>query len=308
MKQTRFNAMLAEDGEIDNIKFPAIASPKIDGVRGLCTGDGVVGRSLRAFNNVSFTRATECLRGSGLDFEITVGDPTDQHVCNRTTSFLNTKNSSTPDGAVTFHVFDSFLYPDMKYVDRLAVAAKTAIALREVVQKNAGVSLVIVPWAHVFDTVSAKHIISTHMTDGYEGSIVRLASAPYKFGRATVKEAAYLRFKYFAIEDAIVKSINEGSTNNNVATTDLRGRTKRSSAAAGKVPNKTVGSLECIDVKSGAHITVGAGAMTAAQRKHYFENPEELIGARIKYKHMPYGAKEGKRMPTFTALVVNTNY
>ena len=305
----RFNAMLAEDGVLDdngtpvNILYPSYASVKLDGVRGLMTNDGLVGRSLRPFNNAPFCRAVESMRGASLDFEITVGALDDGATCRRTTSFLNSsaKPYSLKDN-VCFWVFDSFANPDDTFEDRIATATRVVHSLQQEAS-DARVCLRMVEQYFVYNSSEAAKHIDANSAGNTEGTIIRYALGKYKLGRATAKEATYLRFKHFVEEDAVVTSVVEGNQNNNEATTDLRGRTKRSTHKEHMIPNERVGSLVCKDVKTGDVITVSAGKMTAAERKTFFVDQSLIVGKRIKYKHMPYGAKDSPRMPVYLYII-----
>lgn len=305
----RFNAMLAEDGVLDDngmpvsILYPSYASVKLDGVRGLMTGDGLVGRSLRPFNNAPFCRAVESMRGASLDFEITVGAIDDGATCRRTASFLNSsaKTYSLKDN-VCFWVFDSFANTDDALENRLVTASRVVHGLQQEAA-NAHVHLRMIKQYAVSNSSDATAHIDAHAADNAEGTILRYALGKYKFGRATAKEATYLRFKRFVEEDAVVISVVEGNQNNNEATTDLRGRTKRSTHKEHMVPNGRVGSLVCKDVKTGDVITVSAGKMTAVERKEFFTDQSLIVGKRIKYKHMPYGAKNSPRMPVYLYII-----
>ena len=79
--------MLACDYDPAKLKYPCIASPKLDGVRGLVSGGSVLSRSLKQIPN-KFVQ--EMLGGypplDGFDGELIVGSPTDKNCYMRRSS------------------------------------------------------------------------------------------------------------------------------------------------------------------------------------------------------------------------------
>ena len=106
--------------------------------------------------------------------------------------------------------------------------------------------------------------------------------------------------------------ITEGGVNTNEAKKNALGRTERSSAKDGIVPNGQVGSIQGVMLADfhdpftgrllfpkGLEITVGSGEMTVAEAEHYFRNPREIVGHIVKFKHMTHGVKDKPRFPTY---------
>jgi DNA ligase-1 len=118
--------------------------------------------------------------------------------------------------------------------------------------------------------------------------------------------------KPWADAEILVTGITEGNMNANEAKKNSLGRTERSSAAAGLVPNGQVGSIQgtmladFIDSISGKllftkglPVTVGSGEMTVKEAEYYFQHPEEILGHVVKFKHMTHGVKDQPRFPTY---------
>src|SRR5690606_29401538 len=70
--------------------------------------------------------------------------------------------------------------------------------------------------------------------EGYEGVILRRPDALYKYGRSTLKEGALLKLKQFEDIEVTVFQIVEAGRNDNEATTDELGHTKRSHSKEGR--------------------------------------------------------------------------
>lgn len=100
MKQT-IRPMLGINADLDKIKFPVYASPKLDGVRAIITEEGVMSRSGKRIPNKHVQELFKHL--VGFDGELIVGDPTASNVFNTTTSSV-TRIEGTPK--VTLYVFD----------------------------------------------------------------------------------------------------------------------------------------------------------------------------------------------------------
>jgi len=131
---------------------------------------------------------------------------------------------------------------------------------------------------------------------GYEGLILRDPDGLYKFGRSTLKEGWMLKMKNFVDNEYEIIGFEERMHNGNEATTNELGRTKRSSAAAGKVGRGDLGSL--ILRGEGFTFNVGTG-FDDALRGIIWKNREKILGKFAKVKHFPIGGKEAPRFPVF---------
>ena len=79
-----FKPMLACDCvPVEELVFPLIASPKLDGVRCIITAEGALSRTLKPIPNVNVQQLLEGLP-IGLDGELMVGEPTAPDVYRKT--------------------------------------------------------------------------------------------------------------------------------------------------------------------------------------------------------------------------------
>jgi len=124
-----------------------------------------------------------------------------------------------------------------------------------------------------------------------------------------------MRYKPWADFEIKVTELIEEETNTNEAKKNTLGKTERSSAKAGKVPNGKVGAVKGEVIKDvicpltgrtlfprGQVITAGAGRMKDAEAKAFFENPSTIVGHIAKIKHLAYGVMDQPRMATFECL------
>lgn len=302
---------LAEDAILEKLKFPVIAQPKIDGVRALTQNGKLVGRSLKAFEAPFVGEYFSRPELDNLDGEMTLGPRPNstERLCNLTSGALG--RSKGVEEMADFHwwVFDDLTDPTLPYQTRLVNAAKRVTALKDPRIHVAPHGLILVS----MDLV--QKYIAWCYDNGFEGAMFKNPSAPHKEGRATQAGQQMWRVKPWMDSEMLVTGFTEGETNLNQATTNALGRTERSSAKAGKVPNGTVGAIHGTlleDVRcpvtgnflfrSGLPITIGPGEMTEAEAKHYFERPGELVGHIAKFKHMTHGTKDLPRMATFISL------
>jgi DNA ligase-1 len=131
---------------------------------------------------------------------------------------------------------------------------------------------------------------------------------PYKFGRSTAKEGYLLKMKRFEDHEATVVGVVEQMRNENEATKDALGRTKRSTAKAGKVGKDTLGAFR---VKASIPYGVGmrgfrivefeiGSGMNDAQRAEFWKSPP--IGALVTFKCQGFTPDGLPRFPIFKGI------
>lgn len=300
--------MVCEDCEKNKIVFPVVMLPKVDGVRALNVGRGLVGRSFKPHKNIATTSLYSHPIFTGLDGELAAGLDTSDSLCRTTTSVLNRANSPViPD----WYLFDYYSDETMPlgYVERHKALTNRVEEIRKslwevslsVLKPVAFLdSLIKIIPMFIVDSMDELELMhNSWSVMGYEGSVLRSIDGLVKEGRSTVKEGGYLRIKDFVEEDSIVLKVVEGYSNLNEVKINELGNIERSSHKANKIPNGMVGMLICRDVKTGKIIEVSAGCMTHGEREYYFKNPNFILGKTIKYKHFPKGVLNKPRFATF---------
>jgi len=301
---------LAEDAIIEEVRFPCGAQPKIDGVRSINMAGTLTGRSLDPFEGYGITEYFSRPDFIGLDGEMTLGDKpnSEERLCSLTTGAMGRFKGVTEMPDLHWWVFDNLRRPALQYKDRYA-------DLRDLVDRLRHPCIHLVPMQIVTSMSQLREIIAQHSEDKYEGTIIRNLTAPYKPGRATKKGQELWRVKPWADFEILVTGITEGRMNLNEAKKNTLGRTERSSAKDGQVPNGQVGSIQgtllkdFVDpltgkllFKQGLPVTAGSGKMTEKEAADFFKNPDKLIGHYAKVKHMTHGVKDLPRFPTFESL------
>jgi len=282
--------MLAGKFNPETQRFPVLASPKLDGVRGVIVDGKLLSRSLKPIPNKHVASILSKPEYEGLDGELICGSPTDKNAYTQTTSRVMSHDKVF---AFTFFVFDIH--------DHDGPFAARYHALRSRVPLDSD-SYITRLEHRIID--SANDLIDFEqemLTAGYEGIIVRCPKSPYKFGRSTEKEGGMLKVKRFEDGEATIIGFEELMHNGNEATTNELGRTKRSSHQAGKSGRGTLGALIVRDVKTGVEFNIGTG-MDDEFRAKVWNRPNDYLGKLAKYKHFPVGQVDKPRHPVLLGM------
>lgn len=301
--------LLAENYVESKLVFPLGAQAKIDGVRGLTTEGHLTGRSLKKHKNKYTTAFYSIPEYAHLDGELAANDERHPDLCRLTSSALSTIKG---EPFTLWHVFDCLRKEILtapyverhKYLEQYVHYEQT---------QGRCMHAKVVPMVICEDLPHLLRLDEEWLELGYEGTIIRGLNASHKEGRSTVLQGQLLRIKRFIEAEATVLAIEEGNANENVAQTNELGRTFRTSHQENKVPNGMVGNLQCVVLADcmwegemillkGQIITVSPGNMDHKMRKHYFNNPNEIVNKAITFKFFPKGIKTQPRFPTFKSL------
>lgn len=276
-----FKPMLAgKVGDCDNLEYPLLASPKLDGIRCIIFNGTPVSRNMKPIPNKAIQQVLGGL--PSMDGELVIGPPTAKDCFNRTSSGVMSVEG-VPE--FVFYVFDVVLNAGLPFNQRYEMAVSWAGSCGRWVQ----------PVQHklIKTADGLANYEEQAVAQGYEGIMVRSLDGPYKHGRATEREGYLLKLKRFSDSEAEVLGTVEKMHNDNELTQDELGRAKRSSHKAGKRPAGVMGALTVRDVYSGVQFEIGAG-FTDAQRAEPW-----LAGSIVKYKFQPAGVKDKPRFPVF---------
>lgn len=271
--------------DLSLLKYPLLASPKLDGVRCLGMGGQALSRKFKPIPNLYVQSLFKSGKLDGLDGELVVGSPTDPD-CYRNTVSSVMSVEGTP--SMTFHVFDDFTASDAAFDTRLERAFRRT--------SRDGVAYV----NHV--TIRTEEQLLAYeeqcLTRGYEGVMLRHMSGLYKEGRSTLKEGWLMKLKRFEDSEAEVLGFQELQHNGNEKEMGRGGQMERSHKKAGMVGLGKLGAFLVRDVKTGAEFSVGSG-FTQADREIFWAVQEDLKGRLVKYQFFPGGSKDRPRFPTF---------
>jgi DNA ligase-1 len=260
----------------DQLKFPLIASPKIDGLRCYKSDKTAKTRSGKLQPNAYVRKLVELSLPDGIDGELTSG--TDF----RTSTSALRREYGEPE--FTFHIFD--------WVENsLEMAFEYRIKrLLEVAQWLPKWALIL-PQIKVTSLEELLSIEERWINEGYEGAMLRSPNGKYKCNRATVKEGLLYKLKRFEDAEALIVRIHEQMRNDNEAYENDLGFTVRTQHQENKTGKGIMGKITVQDVVSKATFDIGTGiGWDLAFRTEMFNNPDKYLNkAVITYKHLPHG-------------------
>ena len=175
---------LAEDAILDQVKFPCIVQPKIDGVRALNLNGTLTGRSLKPFEGFGVTEFFSRPQFMGLDGEMTLGDKPNctERLCSLTTGAMGRFKGVDEMPDLHWWVFD-LVAKDTQYREY----QRRYDMLRDRVEAYDHPRVHLVPMHLAATRLQLDAYIAACFDEGYEGTIIRNPDAFYKPGRATQK-------------------------------------------------------------------------------------------------------------------------
>lgn len=276
--------MLADNKSIHTafelLRFPVYGSPKIDGVRATVRDGVVYARSGDPIRNRLVQEKFRHLEW--MDGELTIGDITAQDLCRKTSGIVN--SIEKPIDGIAFNVFDHVQY------------TLDSFEMRKGRIKGAGIN--VVPQVLLFNLEEVEHFEDMQLAAGFEGVMLRMPYAPYKHGRATLREGYLMKLKRFTDAEFKVIGFIERQHNGNAKTKDAFGNSKRSSAKANKSGRGDLGAI-VLEGPCGP-FQCGSG-WSDAERAEIWSNQDSYMGRLAKIKFFAKGMKDAPRHPTFLA-------
>ena len=278
-----FKPMLASPFDEALLKFPVLASPKLDGVRAIVRDGVVLSRALKPIPNKWVQQRFSHLEH--FDGELIVGASNHPDVLRTTTSGVMRVDG---DPEVSFHVFDHVENHARLYTVRY-----------DLLEEDTEINVFVVPQHALMNTFELNAFEHEVLAEGYEGVMLRHPDAPYKFGRSTAREGYLLKVKRFHDDEFEIVGFEEEMFNANEATTSELGRTKRSSHKANKIPKGRLGAL----VLKYGDTTFNCGTgFNDAERENIWAERERYLGQFAKIKYFAHGIKDVPKLPSFLGI------
>lgn len=281
MIQKPMLAVAIED--IKTLRYPVMCSPKLDGIRCLVVNGQPLSRKFKDIpNNYVRNRLKQDLAGLTLDGELMlVGRP-----FNEISSAIMSEDGA-PD--FRYHIFDYLSTSDKEpFSERY----------KKLTQLSLPEYCTVVDHLVVSSPEELLNYEASAIASSYEGVMVRSLSSPYKNGRSTLREGFLLKLKQFSDSEARILAFEEKMHNNNEATIDELGHTKRSTHKENMVPADTLGAFVVKDLYSNMEFRVATG-LDDLLRKQIWLNRDKYLNKTIKYKYQPSGMKDLPRFPVF---------
>ena len=287
MTDKPFRIMKGDPVDQKHLRYPLYVFPKFNGFRGY-TKDGVV---YTASNKPFKNKLLQAEFGGidDLDGEFVVGDPADGHNSLEKTSSVVT--SQKPIDDLRFYVFDWIGDLSCPFEDRVKRIIGDGFMARSVCK------VIRAPYEIAYCWEDVVRIEREYVEAGWEGVITRDPNAPYKCGKSTAIQAWMGKLKQFSDAEFKIVGYEERMHNGNEATVSETGRTKRSTAKAGKTGRGDLGAL-VLETDGGHQFGCGTG-FTDAQRAEFWRIKDELIGQFAKVKYHETGTKDVPLLPVF---------
>jgi DNA ligase-1 len=235
----------------------------------------------------------------GLDGEAIGGaDPFARNAMQLSTSAFNT-HDSTPE--FLFMAFDSYQFSEEPFEQRLQ---RVGEAVSKVQSDWPWLRVADHSHVHAMDDLTAALDYAESVL-GAEGLMGRDPQGKYKLGRSTMKDGILWALKPYADGECVVESIHEMMSNQNEASVDSRGYTKRSGHKENMVPKGTFGYAICrgTDPVWPETFRIGMGpGLNDAMRAWIWANPDEVVGQTLKYKYQAIGCVDRPRQPKWMGL------
>lgn len=278
--------------ELEQLRYPVMASPKIDGIRFLRPGnDGARSRSWKLLPNKRLQELVQSPMFEWLDGEVIVGeDPAAPGLFNRTQSAVMTAEDTS---SLSIFIFDHWYHKESSFQTRTLVAEEAVIKLREkgLTQIN------YLKHSMLFEPAQVIAYELAALEAGYEGIMLRHPMGSYKFGRSTLREQGLIKIKRFVDEEAEIVGFEELKRNQNEPTKNAFGLQVRGHSIHGKVAANTLGKFILRNEKWG-EFACGSG-LDDALRDKVWQNQKAFLGKLVTYKYQPHGVKEKPRSPIF---------
>lgn len=294
-----FKPMLAGPMEPEQLTFPKLASPKIDGVRAIIKNGVVLSRALKPIPNGYVQELFGRKEFEGFDGELTVGPPSAPNVMQATTSGVM-RHDGEPD--VRFHVFDLWnSHEGTPFEDRLKHLYRHLSLIAKELDDFVMRRITYVKQIEIASMEELNNFESSVLKVGYEGAMLRDPKGPYKHGRSTTKEGYLLKVKRFSDAEAIIEGVSPAMHNAGEAIRNELGVLERSGRAENLVPTDVIGKFHVVD-SEGRKFDVAPGILDHGMRKALWMMRESLVGKNIKFKYFPHGEKDVPRHPSFLAF------
>lgn len=260
--------------DVETLRYPLFASPKLDGVRACVYNRKVWSRSAKLIPNQHVQMLFSELEG--FDGELIVGAPNASDVYRKTVSGVMTANG---EPEVAYYVFDHTTNQG-KFLERLE-CIPLVYRLQHIL---------------VNSPLELLGVELTFLSQGYEGVILRDPEGLYKNGRSTLRQQWMLKLKRFTDAEAKVVDMEEFMHNDNPLGTNELGYAHRTSHKENQRRGNKLGALVCQWEEDTFKIGTG---FTDAERIEIWQHKELHMGRLAKFKYLPVGVKDKPRHPVF---------
>ena len=297
------NKSIPYDSEF--IKYPQLASPKLDGHRLLVFNGSMLTRSLKQQpNNHLQERFKDVIKLSkklGLVFDAELYD-NDLEFYQLSSVVRSFDKELTPK--LYINIFDTMSIKEWEGGDEKPFSQRVN-EYRRLFKENKAKNIYLVPQKIVKSAQEAEAIYNKYVAEGYEGIILRDPDGRYKHGRATLKEGLIFKMKEWESFDGIVldfsqaKRMIKGFADSDERTRDVLGHRERSYK---KEHYELVEDLGCIYVQMKDNTIVGTSLAADANIDLTWDNRKSFLGKHVEVRYQKSGTKDKPRIGFITRL------
>ena len=198
-----FKPMLAPNQVIDinTLKYPLLASYKLDGIRCIFKDGQIFSRALKQFPNIQLRKRFEYLAKYSKDHNVILdGELLAKSLTfNELSGITRQLDKELPDD-LCFYCFDAIHQEDC------IMSFRTRATFLETLDIKFAYFKLVVQWA-VNNIDEVNYLYENALAWGCDGLILRDPEGRYKFGRSTVKEALIYKLKPFVTEDSKIVEV-----------------------------------------------------------------------------------------------------
>lgn len=273
------------------LRYPVLASLKLDGIRALRLNGTLLSRRLKKIPNKVIRERSLVLPG-GMDMELFARN---LEFC-QVTSIVMSKEHEFSD-MINFHLLDAFPTDySVSYAQRCDTIAQYMGALAPEHHEH-------VKFAPPSMMHNAEQLFTFFLTceqELGEGICFRLPNSPYKCGRSTLKEQYLIKLCRYTISEAIITGFVEQLANCNGERRNLTGHMDRRSHSLNMIGKGTLGAFICKDIHNDIEFAVGTGnGLDDKLRSEVWDNQHKYLAKIISYRCKNHGKKTKPRNPTF---------
>jgi DNA ligase-1 len=291
-----FRPMLAPNEEIDikSLKFPLLASYKLDGIRCIFKDGQMYSRALKQFPNIKLRERFEGLNKFCKAKDIILdGELLAKSLEFNELSGLTRQLDKVLPFDLYFYCFDAIFNKDFMMSFRTRTTFLDAL-VAEIYHSQ---FKIVKQWS-ILRVEDINPLYENALAWGCDGLILRDLNGRYKFGRGTIKEGLIYKMKPFQTFDSKIIDVLQGTIVNPKAekTINELGYSRTSKLKEDRLPS---GRASDFVVKyKGKELKVSI-VMTQEEKEEVWKNKEKYIDRLIEYKGMLVGAKDLPRHPIF---------
>lgn len=273
---------------MSKLRYPVLATLKLDGIRALRLGTSLVSRTLKPIPNVSICSRAMKLP-EGFDMELFNSELQYDEIESIVMSREHTKSD-----IIQFHILDYFTIT-------CSYDCRINACLEPIVNLHITHTILGGKWLRPVECNNAQELFNYFIfceKNNGEGICFRTPDSPYKQGRSTLKEQYLVKLARFHTSEAFIIGFEEQLENANVTQRNATGAMDRSSCGANLYGKNTLGSLIVRDLKSGVVFKIGTG-FDDKVRKEIWLNKNNWLNTVVSYKCKSHGEKFKPRCPVY---------